>query len=101
MKAKYKLSQEDKELLPKWRDQVIAACNSVVAMTDEDKQIAEKAVFEIYEKAKLDKPKVVFVKSPFQARFASGFYAALMWKKANKKIAAADAVAVAADAAAA
>ena len=102
---KYRLTQKDKDLLPTWRDHVIESINSTTPMSNEDQIKSTQAIYQIYESAKLDKPKVVFVKSPFAARFAAGFFAALIYKRKNKNVsavtaAAADAADADADAAA-
>ena len=84
-------------MLPKWRDEVFNKINSILPMTEEDKAITTNAIYEIYEQAKMGKPKIVFVKSPFVARFAAGLYAALKYKEntAAANVAAADAAAAA------
>ena len=83
---KYKLTEEHKALLPMWRDKWIKNAMSVKAMDEHDKEQMRRAIKGLYESAGLKAPppgRIIFVPSPFVARFAGGFAAAIWHKRKN------------------
>ena len=87
-KKKYTLTEEHRALLPAWRDKWIANAMNTKPMTDYDREQTRIAIKGLYESAGLTPPpdeRIVFVPSPFVARFAGGFAAAIWWMRKNKK----------------
>ena len=88
---KYSLTPEHRAQLPAWRGLWIKRIMSTEPMTDEDRQVCREAVLGLYAAAKLPPPKhIVFVPSPFVAKFAGGF-AAWLWHLHNQRAATYDA----------
>ena len=75
---KYSLTEEHRAQLKPWAARWIANAMSTEAMGEEDREIVRRAVAGLYETAKLPAPsRIVFVPSPFVARFAAGFASAI------------------------
>src|ERR1019366_8802569 len=84
---KYELTEEHRKQLPAWRDKWITNAMSTKAMDDNDKIEMRKAIKGLYESAKLTPPtdnRIIFVPSPFVARFAGGFASAIWYLRSNK-----------------
>ena len=91
---KYSLTPEHRAQLKPWADRWIANAMSTKAMDDHDKTEMKKAIRGLYEAANLTPPpddRIIFVPSPFVARFAGGFAAGVWWLRKNKKPATRDA----------
>ena len=87
-KKLYNLSDEHRAQLKPWADKWIANAMSVAPMTEKDRAICRDAVRELYRLAGKTPPpdhRIVFVSSPFVARFAAGFAAAVWWLRKNPK----------------
>ena len=70
---------EHRDRLPEYRDRWISHAMSTSAMTDEDRAACTAALEDMYRHAGLAwHGRVVYVPSPFVARFAGGF-AAWVW----------------------
>ena len=85
---KYELTEEHRAQLKSHADWWIKNALSTKAMDDHDKSEMRKAIKGLYESANLVPPpdeRIVFVSSPFVARFAGGFAAAIWWLRNNKK----------------
>ncbi|UXR63412.1 SLC13 family permease [Bdellovibrio bacteriovorus] len=83
---KYTLTEEHRALLKPHADKWIANAMSTKAMDDHDREEMKKAIKGLYEAAKMTPPpenRIVFVPSPFVARFAGGFAAAIWWLRKN------------------
>src|ERR1700733_8910119 len=77
---------EHKQQLEKWRDKWIKNAMSTDPMNEEDRNICREAVKGLYLSANLTPPpdhRIVFVPSPFVARFAGGFASAIWWLRKN------------------
>ena len=77
---------EHKEQLSAWRDKWIANAMSTKPMDDFDREQMRIAIKGLYEAADLKPPpdeRIVFVPSPFVARFAGGFAASIWYKRKN------------------
>jgi len=88
---KYELTPEHREQLKPWADKWIANAMSTAAMTDDDRRISIDAVKKLYQAANLTPPpdhRIIFVPSPFVARFAGGFAAWIWYSRRNGKNAA-------------
>ena len=83
MAAKYSLTPDHRAQLKPWADRWIANAMSTSPMTADDREQCRIAVEQMYALAGKPVPRVVFVPSPFVARFASGFAAAIWWHRAN------------------
>ncbi len=86
-KELYKLTPEHEAQLKPWADKWIKNAMSTKAMDDEEKAAMRIAIKGMYEAAKLTPPpenRIVFVPSPFVARFAGGFAAAIWHLRKNK-----------------
>ncbi len=82
----YQLTDEHREILKTWANPWIANAMSTKAMDDEDKAAMRVAIKGLYESGGLVPPpehRIVFVPSPFVARFAGGFAAAIWWLRKN------------------
>ena len=85
---KYELTEEHRAQLKPHTDWWIKNALSTKAMDDHDRSEMRKAIKGLYESANLVPPpdeRIVFVPSPFVARFAGGFAAAIWWLRNNKK----------------
>jgi len=85
-KYSFKDHPEHKAKLTEWCDQWIANAISTKPMDDNDKAQMRIAIKGLYESAGLTPPpehRIVFVPSPFVARFAGGFAAAIWWQRKN------------------
>lgn len=83
---KYSLTEEHKAQLPAWRDKWIANAMSTKPMDAEDRTKTHAAIKGMYAAANLTPPidsKIVFVESPFVARFAGGFAAAIYYMESK------------------
>lgn len=80
-KEKYSLTEEHRAQLKPWADKWIANALSTAPMTQEDREICTKATRGMYRSAKLKEPRVVFVSSPIVGAFASGFAAAIAYRR--------------------
>ena len=76
---------EHKAQLGDWAKKWTANAMSTQSMTDEDRALCVDAVNRMYAAVGLKSPRVVFVKSPFVAAFASGFSAAIWYDRKNKR----------------
>ena len=88
MKKKYELTEEHRSQLKPWADKWIANAMSTKPMDDEDRSAMRIAIKGVYEAANLTPPpenRIVFVPSPFVAKFAGGFAAAIWWLRKNPK----------------
>jgi hypothetical protein len=85
--VKYSLTPEHRAQLKPWSDKFVANAMSTKAMDDEEREICVRAVAGMYAAAGKSAPRVVFVASPFQARFAGGF-SAWVWheRKSGREI---------------
>jgi hypothetical protein len=86
---KYKLTPEHKEQLKPWAEKWIANNMSTKAMDENDKEEMRNAIVGLYKSANLEPPplnRIVFVQSPFVARFAAGFAAAIWYLRKNKNL---------------
>jgi hypothetical protein len=80
-KKKYTLLPEHKARFPEWRDKWIANAMSTKPMDDDDRAQTRAAIIGMYRSAGLEPPpesRIIFVPSPFVARFAAGF-ASWIW----------------------
>jgi hypothetical protein len=80
-KKKYTLLPEHKARFPEWQNKWIANAMSTKPMDDDDRAQMKAAIVGMYQAAGLEPPpehRIVFVPSPFVARFASGF-ASWIW----------------------
>jgi hypothetical protein len=83
---KYELTPEHKEQLKPWADKWIANNMSTKPMDEADKEAMRVAVTGLYRAANLKPPppeRIVFAPSPFVARFAAGFAAAIWYLRKN------------------
>jgi hypothetical protein len=86
MKKKlYSLTEEHRAQLKPWTDKWIKNAMSTEPMSDGEKDICRQAVRESYAAAGKKEPRVIFVPSPFVARFSAGFAAAIWWLRKNPK----------------
>ena len=81
---KYTLTDEHRAQLPVWRDCWIANAFRTGLMDTAEKQRITRAIAGLYAAANLPRPRIVFVPSPFVARFAGGFAAAIWYLRNNK-----------------
>ncbi len=84
MEKKYELTDEHRKELGSWADRWIKNAMSTKPMDEEERKICRKAVREMYQAANLTPPpdhRIVFVASPFVAKFAGGFAAAIWHKR--------------------
>ena len=84
---KYTLTDAHRAQLQPWTDRWIANALSTAPMTDDDRVIMRRAVRGLYEAAGLVPPpdqRIVFVPSPFVARVAAGFAAAIWYLRQSK-----------------
>jgi hypothetical protein len=96
--TKYSLTDEHRARLPEWRDKWIRNAMSTEPMTAADREITAKAIDGIYKAANLRPPKrIVFVASPFIARFAGGAAAWMLHFRKHRHVS--DAIAAATNAA--
>lgn len=82
--TKYELTDEHRGQLKPWADRWIANALSTQAMDENDRELCRDAVRRLYEAASLVPPpdhRIVFVPSPFVARFAGGFAAWIWWRR--------------------
>jgi hypothetical protein len=80
---KYSLRPEHEARFAEWRDKWIANAMSTRAMDADERATVRAAIAGMYEAAGLEPPpsdRIVFVPSPFVARFAAGF-ASWIWHK--------------------
>lgn len=78
----YVLTDEQRAMLPLYRDKYMKNTNNCDPMTEEDKRICTEAVMELYVLAELPLPKaVVFVESPLVLRYAAGYAGSWWWQK--------------------
>lgn len=80
---KYSLRPEHEARFAEWRDKWIANAMSTRAMDADERATVRAAIAGMYESAGLEPPpsdRIVFVPSPFVARFAAGF-ASWIWHK--------------------
>jgi len=85
---KYTLTPEHKAQFEPWKDKWVASAMSTKPMDQEEKALCREAVKGLYRAANLEPPpdhRIVFVPSPFVARFAGGFAAAIWYMRKNKK----------------
>lgn len=85
---KYSLTEEHKKELKPWADKWIANAMSTKPMDEQDREIMKAAIKGLYKSAGLIPPpenRIVFVPSPFVARFAGGFAAAIWYQRKNPK----------------
>jgi len=78
---KYSLLPEHKARFSEWRDKWIANAMSTKAMDEAERSTVRTAIIGMYKAAGLEPPpehRIVFVPSPFVARFAAGF-ASWIW----------------------
>ena len=78
---KYILLPEHKARFAEWRDKWIANAMSTKAINDSERATVRKAIAGMYRAAGMEPPpdhRIVFVPSPFVARFAAGF-ASWIW----------------------
>jgi hypothetical protein len=96
---KYTLTEEHKQQFKPHTDKWIANAMSTKAMDDEERAIVRESIKAMYEAVGKKPPppeRIVFVASPFIAKFAAGFAAAIWWKRKNPKSDATDAATAAA-----
>ena len=80
---KYTLLPEHKARFAEWRDKWIANAMSTKPMDSDERATVRRAIIGMYRAAGLEPPpdhRIVFVPSPFVARFATGF-ASWIWHK--------------------
>jgi cytoskeletal protein RodZ len=83
---KYELTPTHKKKLKPWANKWIKNAMSTKPMDEKDKKAMRKAIKGLYKAANLTPPpdnRIVFVPSPFVARFAGGFAAAIWWLRKN------------------
>ncbi len=100
---KYELTEEHKAQLKPWADKWIANAMRTRPMDDEDRAAMRVAIKGLYEAAGKTPPpdhRIVFVPSPFVARFAGGFAAAIWYLRKTGKLPATNAATDAATSAA-
>ena len=88
---KYTLTDEHRAQIPAWRDRWIANAMRTRPMDDTDRAAMRVAIRGLYEAAGLTPPpdhRIVFVPSPFVARFAGGIAAAIWWRRSHSSTAA-------------
>ena len=81
-KKLYELTDEHRAQMQPWAQRWIANAMSTATMTEVDRDATRLAIRGLYEAANLQPPpteRVVFVPSPFVARFAGGFAAAIWY----------------------
>ena len=86
-KKKYGLTPEHRAQMEPWRDKWIANAFSTKAMDDGDREAMRVAIRGLYKAANLVPPppeRMVFVPSPFVARFTGGFAAAIWWLRRQR-----------------
>ena len=86
-KKLYLLTEEHRAQLKPWSEKWIRNAMSTTPMTEEDRHICIGAVKRLYRSANLEPPldrHIIFVPSPFVARFASGFAAWILYCRKNK-----------------
>ncbi|MDE2472389.1 MAG: hypothetical protein KGL35_27580, partial [Bradyrhizobium sp.] len=91
---KYQLTDEHRALLKPWADCWIANAMSTKPMEEADREAMRAAVEGLYRAANLTPPpreRIVFVPSPFVARFAAGFAAGIWYRRDQTAPATADA----------
>jgi hypothetical protein len=79
---KYTLTPEHRAQLGPWLDRWIANAMSTRPMGDAERSEVREAIGGLYRAANLEVPpdhRIIFVASPFVARFAAGFAAAIWW----------------------
>ena len=89
---KYTLTDEHRAQLGPWAQRWTANAMSTKAMDDADRKAVRVAIRGLYEAASLIPPpdhRIVFVPSPFVARFAAGFAAWIWYTRKQKKTASA------------
>jgi len=85
---KYKLTPEHRAQLKPWAEKWIANAMCTWTMTHVERDICRESVKSLYRAANLEPPpdhRIVFVPSPFVARFAGGFAAWIWYLRGNKK----------------
>lgn len=100
---KYSLRPEHEARFAEWRDKWIANAMSTRAMDADERATVRAAIAGMYESAGLEPPpsdRIVFVPSPFVARFAAGFASWIWHKRSAATYAATDAATYAATVAA-
>jgi hypothetical protein len=83
---KYKLTPEHRAQFKPWVEKWIENGLSTKPMDDFDREQMRVAIKGLYEAADLTPPpdhRIIFVPSPFVARFAGGFAASIWWKRKN------------------
>jgi hypothetical protein len=91
---KYSLRPEHEARFAEWRDKWIANAMSTRAMDADERATVRAAIAGMYESAGLEPPpsdRIVFVPSPFVARFAAGFASWIWHKRSAATYAATDA----------
>jgi hypothetical protein len=84
---KYKLTEEHKKELVNYKDFWIKNAMSTKQMDEEEKKICIDSVTGLYESAGIKAPpveRIIFVQSPFVARFVAGFSSAIWYLRKNK-----------------
>src|SRR3954470_13823353 len=85
----YELTPEHREQLTPWANRWIANAMSTKPMDDTERAATRAAIRGLYLAANLTPPpdeRIVFVPSPFVARFAGGFAAAIWYLRKNRKL---------------
>ena len=93
-KKRYELTEKHRAEMAPWAQRWIANAMSTAPMTPADREAVQGAIRGLYESANLQPPpadSVVFVPSPFVARFAGGFAAAIWYLRRQHQISGLDA----------
>lgn len=86
--AKYTLTKEHRAQLKPWAQKWINNALSTKPMDEAEREICRDSIIALYKSANLEPPprhRIIFVASPFIARFASGFAAAIWHLRKTKE----------------